>query len=140
MGPSLAESAGNKAVGASAVRRIPRLTLALGFTAALATEIISRQWRWSVGLAIGTIIGWLNFRILQRGVHAFLSAAHMTEAGKRPRAPVMAALFRYALIGLGVYVSFKYLHVPLVSLVAGLCAFGVATIAASIWAILHPEE
>lgn len=122
------------------MRRIPLLTLVIGFAAALGTEIVSRQWRWAAGLAIGTLLGWLNFRILRRGAEALLNAARAQEAGKKPRMPVLAAVFRYGLIGLCVYVSFKYLHVPAASLVAGLCAFGVATIAASVWAILNPEE
>jgi hypothetical protein len=54
--------------------------------------------------------------------------------------PVLGAILRYGLIGLSVYVSFEYLHVPLVGLMTGLCAFGLATIAASIWATLNPEE
>jgi len=50
------------------------------------------------------------------------------------------SVFRYALIGVAVYVIFKTLRVPLVSMVVGLCALGAATIAASVYEILRPAE
>ncbi len=127
-------------MGGSTVRRIGWLTLVIGFTAALGTELASRQWRWAAGLAIGTLLGWLNFRLLRRGAEILLRTGQTPEPGKKPRMPVLGAILRYSLIGLSVYVSFEYLHVPLVSLMTGLCAFGLATIAASIWATLNPEE
>jgi hypothetical protein len=39
-----------------------------------------------------------------------------------------------------VYVIFKYLRVPLASMVVGMCALGAATIAASVYEILRPLE
>jgi len=44
------------------------------------------------------------------------------------------------LIALSVYVIFKFLKVPLLSMVLGLCALGAATIAASVYEILRPSE
>jgi hypothetical protein len=131
----------SKFVGSSTIRRIPWLTLAIGFAAAAVVALLSRNYNFAVGLALGTLLGWLNFRLLRRGVAAIIASATTSpEGSSRPRAPVVTAVFRYGLIGLSLYVIFEYLHVPLVSLVAGLCAAGVATIAASIWAILYPEE
>jgi ATP synthase I chain len=127
-------------LGASTVQRIEWLTLAIGLAAALGTAVVTRQWRWVAGLTVGTLLGWVNFRLLRRGAEVLLRVRLAGESGKKPRMPMLAAMVRYGLLGLGVYVSFKYLHVPLVSLMAGLCAFGVATIAASVWAILNPEE
>jgi hypothetical protein len=143
MQPSPAEPAEGEVFGASTVRRIAWLTLAIGSAAALGAEVISRQWRWAAGLAIGTFLGWLNFRLLRRGAEAMVAAAATQKTSEKPRTPALTswtAALRYGLIGLSVYVIFKYLHVPLVSLVAGLCALGVATIAASVWAILNPEK
>jgi ATP synthase I chain len=137
MGPSQAEPS-NEVVGASTVRRISWLTLAIGLAAALVTEIGSRQWRWTAGLCVGTVLGWLNFRLLRRGAESLIAAAAQTD--EKPRMSFGVAVLRYALIGLSVYVIFKYIHLPLVSIVVGLCAFAVATIAASIWAVLNPEE
>jgi hypothetical protein len=139
MGTSPLELREGNFSGAKAVRRIPWLTLILGFTTAVATEIISRQWRWAVGLAVGTILGWLNFWLLVRGAEILLRTRQARESRKKSRLAVWEAVFRYGLMGLSVYVSFKYLHVPLASLIAGLCAFGVATIASSVWAIVNPE-
>jgi small-conductance mechanosensitive channel len=73
-------------------------------------------------------------------------AAESPEEGvreARPKAQVplgtyFMGLFRYGLIGLCVYVIFTYLHVPLGSLIVGLCALGAATIAASVYEILRP--
>jgi len=110
----------------------------IGLVAALATEIVSRQWRWATGLCVGTVLGWLNFRLLRRGAESLIAAAAQTD--EKPRMSFGVAVLRYALMGLSVYVIFKYLQLPLISIVVGLCAFGVATIVASIWAILDPEE
>jgi len=65
-----------------------------------------------------------------------------TAQADRPtaRVPVGAyfrAVFRYMLIALAVYVIFKYLHVPVLSMILGLCALGAATIAVSVHEILH---
>src|SRR5437899_978761 len=63
-----------------------------------------------------------------------------TEKPRPSGATYLAALFRYVLLGFAVYVIFNYLHVPLVSIVLGLCAFAAATITASVWEILQPVE
>jgi hypothetical protein len=140
MGPSQAESS-SEFVGAGVVRRISWLTLAIGLAAALGTEIVSRQWRWAAGLCVGSVLGWWNFRFLRRGAESLIAAAAAVQTpSEKPHMSFGGAALRYALIGLSVYVIFKYLQLPLISIVAGLCAFGVATIAASIWAILDPEE
>jgi hypothetical protein len=139
MGPSQAEPS-SELVGTSVVRRISWLTLAIGLAAALGTEIVSRQWRWAAGLCVGSVLGWLNFRLLRRGAESLIAAAAVPTPNEKPRMSFGVAALRYALMGLSVYVIFKYLQLPLISIVVGLCAFGVATIAASIWAILNPEE
>ncbi len=131
----------SEAVGASTVQRIAWLTPTIGFTTALGVGIFARRWEWAAGLAIGAILAWLNFRLLRRGVEAFVAAA--APQGGESRKPVptyLGAVLRYGLIGLSVYAIFKYLHVPLASLVAGLCALGAATMAASVWALVNPEE
>lgn len=126
--------------GTRTLRRIEWFTLAIGFSSALGTELISRQWPWALGLAVGTVLGWLNFRLLQHSAEALLRVRQAQQPNKKPRMPILGAILRYGLLGLTLYVSFEYLHVPLVSLMAGLCAFGVATIAASIWELPNSEE
>jgi hypothetical protein len=67
------------------------------------------------------------------------AAAEQVGVAKRRGtvATYLAAAFRYALIGLSVYVIFEYLHVPLVSIVLGLCALAAAIIVASVWEVLQ---
>jgi hypothetical protein len=66
-----------------------------------------------------------------------LVAASAAQAGvERPRVPLatyFAAVFRYGLIALIVYVIFKSLRVPLASMVVGMCALAAAAIAASVY-------
>ena len=67
----------------------------------------------------------------------------MRQGRERPQVPLatyFTAIFRYGLLALAVYVIFEYLHVPLGSMVAGLCALAAATIAASVWEILRPLD
>ena len=132
--------AADLAVYARTEQRIAWLTLILGGAAATVTAAM-RRWPWAEGLAIGTVLAWLNFRWLKRGLDALVAAAVAQEGLPKPRIPLgtwFRMIFRYALIGLCVYVIFEYLKVPLVSMLAGLCALGAATLAASLYEILHP--
>jgi hypothetical protein len=64
-------------------------------------------------------------------------AASAAQAGvEKPRVPLgayFAAVFRYGLIALVVYVIFRVLKVPLASMVVGMCALAAAAIAASVY-------
>jgi hypothetical protein len=123
-------------------RRISWLTLLIGLAAGLLVALL-RDRLWGVGLGIGAALAWLNFRWLRRGLDA-LAVASTAQAGKeKPAVPLLnyfGMLFRYGLIALAVYVIFEYLRIPLVSMVVGLCALGAATIAASVYEILHPVD
>ena len=133
------ETARSSPVGARTVRRISYLIPGFGFASALLAVLFQRL-DWAGGLIAGSILAWLNFHWLKRGVEAFTSRpAGQTEAkGSRGRAAAyITASFRYVLIGLAVYVIFNYLHVPLLSIALGLCAFVAATITASVWEILQ---
>jgi len=123
-------------------RRISWLTLLIGFLAALLVALL-RNRLWGLGLAIGAVLAWLNFRWLRRGLDALLVASTAQAGKEKPVVPLLtyfAMAFRYGLIALAVYVIFIYLRVPLVSMVVGLCALGAATIAASVYEIWHPLE
>jgi len=129
-------------VGERTVRRIAYLIPTFGVSAGLLAGLL-HHWDWAEGLVLGSGLAWLNFRWLSRGLKAFTSAASAEVSPQRPRVPsatYLVAAFRYVLIGLTVYVIFVYLHVPLVSIVLGLCAFAAATIAASVWEILQSVE
>ncbi len=128
--------------GAQTERRIGWLTFLFGFTAAAIVAALQRR-AWAAGLAIGTVLAWLNFRWLKRALDALVLASTAQEGREKPKVPLttyLAALFRYGLLGLTVYVIFVYLHVPLGSMVLGLCALAAAAIAASVWEILRPAD
>src|ERR1043166_3829777 len=84
-------------------RRVAWLTLAFGFAAATATSAVTRNNVWAAGLAIGTVLAWLNFRWLRRGLDALVAASIAQSETAKPRVPIGAyfrALFRYALLAL----------------------------------------
>jgi len=92
---------------------------------------------------IGSVLAWLNFRWLARGLDALAAAPTAQSGAPKPQVPVTTyffAFFRYALIALIVYVNFKVLNVPLVSMVLGLCALGAAAIAASVYEVVRPAD
>jgi len=123
-------------------QRISWLTLLLGLIAAATSAILQRV-PWAIGLAIGTILAWLNYRWLRRGLDALVIASKAQEGLERPRVPrstYFVALFRYGLLALSVYLIYTYLHVPLGSMIVGMCALAAAAIAASVWEILRPVD
>ena len=138
----MASSAIESPSGAVTERRISWLTLLIGLVAGLLVALLSDR-LWGAGLGIGAALAWLNFRWLRRGLDALVSVS-TAQAGKEkpvvPMASYSGMLFRYGLIALAVYVIFIYLKVPLVSMVVGLGALGAATIAASVYEILHPSD
>jgi hypothetical protein len=138
----MAPSAPESAPAALTERRISWLTLLIGFLAAVSVALL-RDRLWGLGLAVGAVLAWLNFRWLRRGLDALVVASTAQAGKERPVVPLLtyfAMLFRYGLIALAVYVIFIYLRVPLVSMVVGLCALGAAAIAASVYVIWHPLE
>ena len=138
----MASSAAEAPPGAVTERRISWLTLLFGLIAALLVALL-RDRLWGAGLAIGAALAWLNFRWLKRGLDALVLASTAQSGKEKPAVPLLSyfgIVFRYMLIALAVYVIFNYLRIPLVSMIVGLCALGAATIAASVYEILHPVD
>ncbi len=128
--------------GRETERRIAWLTLFLGLTSGAIVALIGHT-KWGAGLAIGTVLAWLNFRWLRRGANTFALASKAQAGSEEPRVPTgtyFLMLFRYGLIALAVYVIFEYLKVPLLSMVVGLFALTVAVIGASVYEILNPAD
>lgn len=133
------ERASDPPVGQRTVRRIAYLIPSFGITGGLLAVLFHRL-DWAEGLIAGSGLAWLNFRWLRLGVEAFTLKSGRQTGSEKPRthaATYFAAIFRYVLIGAAVYVIFNYLHVPIVSIVLGLCAFVAATIVASVWEVLQ---
>jgi hypothetical protein len=92
---------------------------------------------------LGAVLAWLNFRWLRRGLDALVAASAAQAGAEKPRVPLglyFAAVFRYGLIALIVYVIFKLLQVPLASMVVGMCALAAAAIAASVYELFTSER
>jgi len=122
--------------------RISILTLLLGGIAALPVAYF-HGWRWGAGIFIGALLAWFNFRWLKQGLDALTEASTAQANQKIARVPLVTyfkAFFRYGLIALAVYVIFRYLNVPVLSMVLGLCALGAATIVVSVYIILRPSD
>jgi ATP synthase I subunit len=123
-------------------RWIARLTLLLGGLAAIPVGWACGP-LWGAGVLVGASLAWFNFRWLKQGLDALTAAATTQEGQPHPQVPAFVyfkALFRYGLIGLAVYAIFKYLNVPILSMIFGLCALGAATLVVSVYEILHPQE
>ena len=122
-------------------RRISWLTLVIGYSAAIIVSSLGHK-SWSQGLFFGTGLAWWSFRWLRSALDALVTASTAQAAAEKPRVPTSAylgAVFRYVLIALAVYVIFKFLKVPLASLVVGLCSLAAATLAASVYELIRPE-
>jgi hypothetical protein len=125
-------------IGHATERRIAWLTLLIGALAAIAA-LLTRRPLFAAGLTTGTVLAWLNFHWLARGLDALVAQSTAQSGVEKPRVPISTyffAVFRYTLIALAVYVIFKFLYVPLVSMILGLCALGAAAITASAYEIL----
>src|SRR5260370_33582962 len=139
---AMVSSAAESESAARTDRRFSRLTLLMGLIAALLVALF-RDRLWGVGLAIGAVLAWLNFRCLSKGLDALVLASTAQAGKEKPAVPLLSyfgMVFRYGLIALAVYVIFIYLRVPVVSMIVGLCALGAATVAASVYEILYPAE
>jgi hypothetical protein len=122
--------------------RIAWLTLLLGFGGSAGVALAGLR-SWAVGLAVGTMLAWLNFRWLRRGLDALVESSTAQVGAAKPQVPLIsyfAAACRYGLMALAMYVIFEVLKVPLLSMILGLCALGAAAIAASVYELLHPME
>ena len=121
---------------------IAHFTLIIGAAAAIPVALF-RGIPWGAGILIGAILAWLNFRWLKQGLDALTAAATAQADHPKPQVPLstyFTAAFRYMLIAFAVYVIFRYLNVPVLSMVLGLCALGAATMAVSVYEILRPQE
>lgn len=103
-------------------RRIEWLTLAISGAAAVFTSI-RWGWRAGIGVAVGGILSWLNFRWLDQGIGQLLrTAAGSVEAstGRASGLLFLRFLGRIVLILVTLYVILKTRWLPGKALLAGL--------------------
>jgi len=119
-------------------RRVAWMTLALGAVAAAALAL-ARAPLVGVGLALGSLLAWLNFRWLQQASDGLAQLAKAQPGRERPVISqwTWAKFFaRYALIALVLYVTVSRSRVPIVSVVGGLLMLGAAAMAVGLYEVL----
>jgi hypothetical protein len=132
---------GSEAFGGATLRRIEWLTLALG-----AAGSVAAGWRWgwrgAVGLAIGAILSWINFRWLKGSVLAFgraatsataVTASESVQAARVPKSAYAKFFGRFALLLVAVYVILTHSVLPAISVLAGLFASAAAVVLGLMW-------
>lgn len=138
----MTESADAGLIGSETERRIAWLTLVFGlFAGSLIAGFHGRIW--GLGVTIGGILAWLNFRWLRRGLNAFVAGSAAQTGRLKAEIPLstyFTTAFRYVLLGLAIYVIFIYLNIPVLSMLVGLFALGAATVAASLYEIFKPTK
>ena len=121
-------------------RRIAWLTLIVGALAAVGASFLFTI-RIGAGVLIGAVLAWINFRWLAHALDAVTRASVAQAGSPQARVPVLSYLgmiARYALIAGVVYVIFSRLQIPILSMLVGLCALGVAAMSATLWEVLSP--
>ena len=134
--------AANENYYAVAERRIEYITLAVGAAAAVAAVVF-----WSVraaaGIAVGAILGWLNYRWLKQGVGALTALAKAQQGAAKvrvPRSVYFKFIGRYVLLILVAYVILTGLRVPVESLLAGFGALVIAVLGEIIWQLFGTNK
>jgi len=134
--------AANESYYAVAERRIEYITLAIGAVAAVAAVVFWNV-RAGAGLAVGAILGWLNYRWLKQGVGALAGLAKAQQGAEKvrvPRSVYVKFIGRYVLLILVAYVILTRLRVPVESLLAGFGALVIAVLGEIIWQLFGTNK
>ena len=119
-------------------RRIAVFTLALGAAAATIVAVVV-TWRWGIGILLGAALAWVNFQWLEQGLEAITKLAVAQSGASKPRISLwvwIKVFSRYGLIAILLYTAWGFLHIPVVSMLAGLCALGAAVMAEGLYEII----
>lgn len=125
-------------LGVRTNKRIRRLTLVLGFAAAVVVFFLKSH-LYAAGIAVGTLLAWLNFHWLDQALVVMEKQATAQEgsaAARVPRGTYAKVAGRYLLMAAAIYVTVHYFAVPLVSLIVGLLALGAGAFVASIYEVI----
>ena len=144
----------NEPFGTATLRRIEWLTLMMG---GLGVAWAAWRWGWrgALGLVLGVLLSWLNFRWLKGSVQAFGAAAlaqvetqAQSQAGSPagqpaevrtapvPRAAYFKFFGRFALLLGAVYVILTRTWFPPLSVLAGLFASAAGVVVGLVWELL----
>jgi len=119
-------------------RRIAALTLGIGAVAA-AIVGVAGAWRWGLGILLGAALAWINFLWLEQALEAIARLARAQSGAPKPRISMwvwIKVFSRYGLIGILLYTAWVLIHIPVVSMLAGLCALGAAVMAEGIYEVI----
>jgi|ERR1700722_12473027 len=120
-------------------RRIAWLILVLGFAAAV-FAFLAKSRLFGGGIAIGTVLSWLNFRWLDQSlgvVAAVTTAKAGTAQARTPASFYWKIGGRYVLIAAVIYVTVHYFAVPLLSELVGLLSLGAGAIVGSLYEVFR---
>ena len=131
----------HEAFYAAAERRIEYLTIGIGAAAAIAAGI---EWGFvaGMGVAIGALLSWLNFRWMKQGISTLARLASAQADAEKPHIPKSAYakfLGRYVLLIIVAYVILRGFRSMGLALLAGLFA-GVAAVLVELIAQLFRRE
>ena len=118
--------------------RVAGMTLALGAATSAAVALLY-SFPAAAGVALGTVLAWLNFRWLDQAGRALVRVVQAQPGAVRPVIPfstLVKFFARYALIAVVLYVTVTRSPVPAVSVVGGLLMLGAAAIAVSLYEVL----
>ena len=116
-------------------QRIAYLTLTFAAIAAVIVAL-TVTWRWGAGILLGAALAWINFLWLEQGLAAISKLAQAQHGAPKPRISLwvwIKVFSRYGLIGILLYTAWVLVHIPVVSMLAGLCALGAAVMAEGIY-------
>jgi hypothetical protein len=119
-------------------RRIRWLTIILGMIGALAAGLLKSH-RAGYGVALGTLLAWLNYRWMDQGLSSFVTGSLAQEGLPKTQVPLSTyAKFggRYALIGLALYGIVTFLAIHALWLVVGLLALGLAVTVEGLYEVI----
>jgi ATP synthase I chain len=106
----------------AAERRIEWLTIAIGAVASASAAIVWRP-RAGAGVAIGTLLSWINFRWMKQGISGLTRLSAAQQGGETPRVPksiYVKLMGRYALLIAVAYVILRDFGSVAAGLLAGL--------------------
>jgi ATP synthase I chain len=132
--PNTGDAMGDEAFYAAAERRIEYLTIGIGAAGAGTASIV---WgiRAGIGVALGALLSWINFRWMKQGIGTLARLSTTQQDAPEVRIPKWAYLKflgRYVLLIIAAYVILRGFRSTAASLLAGLFAAVAAVLVESI--------